>query len=76
MTLICNCNNTEIAPSDQMTISKNGIQFIIDREGSRSKMYLDSAGLPTIGVGHLLTQSELSNGKINIAGVTYIGAII
>lgn len=29
-------------------------------------MYHDTAGLPTIGVGHLLTKSELSSGKITI----------
>jgi len=29
-------------------------------------MYRDSAGLPTIGVGHLLTKSELSSGKISL----------
>ena len=32
-------------------------------------MYRDSAGLPTIGVGHLLTKDELSSGKIVIEGV-------
>lgn len=38
-------------------------------EGSTNKVYLDAAGLPTIGVGHLLTKSELMSGKIN--GVKY-----
>lgn len=52
--------------SRQMTAQ--GMHALIAREGSRSKMYRDSAGLPTIGVGHLLTQSELSSGKINIGG--------
>jgi len=33
------------------------------------QVYKDSAGLPTIGVGHLLTKSELTSGKININGV-------
>lgn len=64
----CNCNKTDSSTNGAMTISKNGIQFVTDREGSRSKSYLDSAGYPTIGVGHLLTPSELSSGKINIAG--------
>ena len=35
-------------------------------EGSESHVYRDVAGLPTIGVGHLLTQDELSSGKIII----------
>jgi lysozyme len=29
-------------------------------------MYHDSAGLPTIGVGHLLTKEELATGKLRI----------
>src|SRR5208283_4245324 len=37
-------------------------------EGNKSKVYWDTRGLPTIGVGHLLTQSELSSGKIVIGG--------
>jgi lysozyme len=37
-------------------------------EGKRNKVYDDSAGLPTIGVGHLLTQEENSSGKITING--------
>ncbi len=49
-----------------MNISKAGISFIREVEGSESHVYKDVAGLPTIGVGHLLTQDELANGKINI----------
>lgn len=37
-------------------------------EGVELKMYKDSAGLPTIGVGHLLTKSELASGQIFIGG--------
>ena len=33
-------------------------------EGSRFVVYLDAAGLPTIGIGHLLTQDERSSGKL------------
>lgn len=47
-------------------ISEKGLAFIKEVEGSESKVYLDSAGLPTIGVGHLLTQDELTSGKIKI----------
>ena len=35
-------------------------------EGMRSAVYLDVRGLPTIGVGHLLTHDELTSGKIYI----------
>ena len=50
----------------QMT--QTGIKALLAREGSRSKMYYDTAGLPTIGVGHLLTRSEMTSGKIWIDG--------
>ncbi|WP_072281624.1 lysozyme [Rappaport israeli] len=50
----------------QMT--SQGMRALIVREGSRNKMYHDAAGLPTIGVGHLLTRSELTSGKIIITG--------
>lgn len=39
-----------------------------DFEGAKSKMYPDEGGLPTIGVGHLLTTSELNSGIIEING--------
>lgn len=44
-----------------------GIQRLVDSEGSEARVYLDQAGLPTIGVGHLLDQSELSSGKIELS---------
>ncbi len=47
-------------------LSKQGRMLIIEREGVQKHKYLDSAGLPTIGAGHLLTKSELSSGKIQI----------
>src|SRR6266496_2606145 len=39
-------------------------------------MYHDQVGLPTIGVGHLLTKDELSSGKIRLGGIPirwYVG---
>jgi len=46
-------------------------------EGFRTKTYKDSAGLLTIGVGHLLTKSELSSVKIGINGqsVKYVNGL-
>ena len=35
-----------------MTISEQGLQLLIDREGSRNQAYLDTVGVWTIGVGH------------------------
>jgi lysozyme len=44
-----------------------GLEALKQREGVVLTMYRDSAGLPTIGVGHLLTKDELSSGKIRLA---------
>jgi lysozyme len=52
-----------------MQMSANGLSLLEQWEGFKLKLYKDSAGLPTIGVGHLLTKSELTSGKITIAGV-------
>ena len=52
-----------------MQMSQHGLELLEQWEGFELKVYNDSAGLPTIGVGHLLTKSELSSGKINIKGV-------
>jgi len=50
-----------------MKMSPHGIRTLIDSEGSINSVYDDQAGLPTIGVGHLLKQSELSSGKIELS---------
>lgn len=39
-------------------ITKNGINLIKRFEGFESKIYLDAAGYPTIGYGHLLRHGE------------------
>jgi lysozyme len=52
-----------------MQMSEHGRQLLKQWEGFKNKLYNDPAGLPTIGVGHLLTKSELSSGKIVINGV-------
>jgi lysozyme len=58
-------------PSD-MKISDKGLQTLIDSEGSAQETYLDQAGLPTIGVGHCLTRSEISSGKIELSNGSMI----
>ena len=45
-----------------------GVRMIMQLEGSSAVIYNDPAGLPTIGVGHLLTRDELSSGKISLSG--------
>lgn len=52
-----------------MQMSEHGLGLLQEWEGFELKVYKDSAGLPTIGVGHLLTKSELTSGKIVINGV-------
>ncbi len=52
-----------------MRMSDNGLELLKQWEGFKLEVYKDSAGLPTIGVGHLLTKSELASSKIVIGGV-------
>ena len=47
-----------------MTLSAVGLALLKDLEGCRPLPYRDVAGLWSFGVGHLLTKSELSSGKI------------
>lgn len=49
-----------------MEMSDKGVEFMYSVEGYEEKMYLDQAGLPTIGCGHLLTKDELMSGKIRL----------
>ena len=52
-----------------MNISTNGIALLRRLEGCSTVAYDDVAGLKTIGIGHLLTRSELMSGRILINGV-------
>lgn len=49
-----------------MKITDEFIKFLSDLEGRKHRVYKDVAGLPTIGVGHMLTKDELNSGKIRI----------
>jgi lysozyme len=42
-----------------MRLSETGIGLIQRYEGFRPNVYLDAAGLPTIGYGHLLAKNEV-----------------
>lgn len=50
-----------------MKTSTTGIQMIMQLEGAIPDVYRDAVGLPTIGVGHLLSQDEISSGKIELS---------
>jgi lysozyme len=52
-----------------MKMSEQGVHLLTQWEGFKTKIYKDSAGLPTIGVGHLLTRDELTSGKIYIKSI-------
>ena len=51
-----------------MKMSANGKKRLAEWEGVKNNVYNDVAGLPTIGVGHLLTAEENDSGKIVING--------
>lgn len=51
-----------------MRLSPRGVDHLRAWEGVRYRPYKDVAGLLTIGVGHLLTKSELLSGELNIGG--------
>ena len=48
----------------QMKMSSAGVQMLVALEGIATTIYSDVVGIPTIGVGHVLTQSERESGKI------------
>lgn len=47
-----------------LKIDRNGINLIKQFEGFSSTIYLDAAGLPTIGYGHLIKNDEDFSGGI------------
>jgi len=49
-----------------MKMSEKGCKLLAGWEGVELEEYLDVAGLPTIGVGHLLTDQEKASGTIDI----------
>jgi len=51
-----------------MYVGQRGKDLFKEWEGLVTHEYLDSGGAPTIGIGHLLTRSERTSGKITIGG--------
>ena len=51
-----------------MQVSKGFFELLEEIEGRNRKMYIDSGGAPTIGIGHLFTKEERMSGKIYING--------
>ena len=52
----------------EMQVGQRGKDLFKEWEGLVTHEYLDSGGAPTIGIGHLLTRSERTSGKIVIRG--------
>lgn len=52
-----------------MEVSKSFFDLLQKSEEREANVYPDSGGALTIGIGHLLTKSERSSGKIIINGV-------
>jgi lysozyme len=52
-----------------MKTSEAGLLFLETHEGLRTHAYKDSGGELTIGIGHLLTRSELRSGKLYVDGL-------
>ncbi len=50
------------------SVTPRGMREIIESEGLELRAYRDTAGLLTIGVGHLLTERELQSGRVLIDG--------
>ncbi len=68
---------TGLLPEIPLRMSEKGLELLTQWEGFKTKRYKDSAGLWTIGVGHQLTRSERSSGKILIKGeaVRYLNGL-
>ena len=49
-----------------LTMSPDGVRLLRELEGCASLPYRDVAGMWTLGIGHVLTQSELASGKIDV----------
>ena len=47
-----------------MKLSDKGKRLLMEWEGFKTEVYLDSVGLKTIGVGHFLTHDEISLGEV------------
>lgn len=52
-----------------MKFSEGGRELLIRLEGLSYAKYIDSAGHPTIGIGHKLTEEELFNGVVVLDGM-------
>jgi len=60
--------STDQSAPGSLQLSQAGAEFIAKFEGKKSQVYKDSAGLPTIGIGHLLLPDEKAGNYVTING--------
>ena len=53
----------DLSPVASLGISQSGLDLIKKFEGSENRVYLDATGLPTIGIGHLITEADRASGR-------------
>jgi len=61
-----NGSSSLLQSSGSYQISNNGIQFIVSYEGITNMVYQDVAGLKQIGIGHLLTPTEIAGNFVTV----------
>ena len=61
-------SSSSLNPSGSFQTSQAGLEFIAAKEGKKSNVYPDSAGNPTIGIGHKLKPNENSGNYVTIGG--------
>jgi lysozyme len=62
-------------PVPDFKLSEIGLADLLVEEGYRDRVYLDVKGLPTIGVGHLLTAEEKETGYIQLSDGSQVSTI-
>ena len=60
-------NKRQPAVIPDFKLSALGLEDLLVEEGYRDRVYKDSQGHPTIGVGHLLTYTENKVGYIELS---------
>lgn len=62
----------EAPVSKLQKMSNGGVRKLVGSESEESLPYKDSAGLLTVGIGHLMSKSEINSGKIKLKDGTVL----
>lgn len=60
----------DLSPIATLAVSQTGLDMITKFEGFENRIYLDAAGLATIGVGHLITEADRASGRFASGFIT------